>query len=124
MPENDGNFGANSKLYLRCNNCGEKWPDGVAICVGTPGCCQSPNIHIWSHEHNWTLSWPGNMCKDCGLEDPVEYAVGTDPDFFMTCPVCLGVREVAEHCQNCMATGCIPNPARIPEVPPCPGPNR
>lgn len=26
--------------------------------------------------HDWTLSWPGNMCKRCGADDPIEYAIG------------------------------------------------
>lgn len=23
-------------------------------------------------EHDWALSWPGNYCKRCGLDDPLE----------------------------------------------------
>lgn len=72
-------------------------------------------------EHRWSLRWPGNICLDCGLDDPVEYAVGTDPDFFMTCPVCLAVEVVAATCNECRGTGCVPDPKRVPAVPPCPG---
>lgn len=121
MP-NDGNFGADSKLYLRCNSCGERWPDGTVV-PSNPGCCPRPDVHIWDYEHQWAMSWPGNFCKVCGLEDPIEYAVGCDPDYFKTCPVCLGVEVVARDCKECSGTGCIPDPKHEPKIPPCPGPS-
>jgi hypothetical protein len=32
-------------------------------------------------KHRWALSWPGNYCKDCGMDEPIESAI--------CCPDCL-----------------------------------
>lgn len=31
-------------------------------------------------EHDWKLSWPGNYCLKCGMDDPLEAA--------LCCPDC------------------------------------
>jgi len=63
--------------------------------------------------HRWKLSWPGNFCLDCGLDDPME-----GPDGLVDCPACgPDWTEVQEDCPQCRGTGCVPNPDLV--VPPC-----
>lgn len=30
--------------------------------------------------HRWKLSWPGNFCIDCGIDDPAEECLALNPD--------------------------------------------
>ena len=57
-------------------------------------------------EHRWKLSWPGNFCLDCGLDDPLE---GDDALVNCTCEA---------GCDTCSGTGCVINPNLV--CPPCP----
>lgn len=65
-----------------------------------------------SGEHRWKLSWPGNFCLDCGLDDPLE-----GEDALVDCPTCGGH---SLDCPVCAGTGCVVNPNL--KVLPCPGP--
>jgi len=65
-------------------------------------------------QHRWKLSWPGNFCLDCGLDDPLE---GEDALVDCTCAPPSDPR-LDNGCQKCGGTGCQPNPNLV--VPPCP----
>lgn len=58
-------------------------------------------------QHRWSLSWPGNHCRDCGMDGPESW-----DDALIDCPEC------SAGCESCSGTGCIPNPDQV--VPPCP----
>lgn len=34
-------------------------------------------------EHKWNLSWPGNFCRKCGADDPMELCVADGHDTFV-----------------------------------------
>lgn len=57
-------------------------------------------------KHRWKLSWPGNFCLDCGIDDPFE-----SQEALIDCPDC------EKGCDKCRGTGCIPNPNLV--MPPC-----
>lgn len=66
-------------------------------------------------EHRWKLSWPGNFCLDCGLDDPLE---NTD-ESLINCPVPHPDNpQDPIDCDQCRGTGCVINPNLV--VPPCP----
>jgi hypothetical protein len=56
-------------------------------------------------EHRWALSWPGNPCLDCGLDDPFE-----DPDVLIPCGCQAG-------CEKCDGSSCVVDPGL--KVEPC-----
>jgi len=76
--------------------------------------------------HRWKLSWPGNLCLDCGIDDPYEL-----DNAFTDCLVCggygLGPTEMFDgnghvgECEACCGTGCVYVEAL--KIPPCPGPS-
>jgi hypothetical protein len=61
--------------------------------------------------HDWALSWPGNFCKRCGIDDPLE-----SDEALIRCdaPNC---NEAKESCPRCAGTGCIVNPNLV--IPSC-----
>lgn len=66
------------------------------------------------------MSWPGNYCLDCGLDDPNE-----SEDALIDCPYSkfhdwaqsMGYEQLHELCDVCSGTGCVPNPNLV--VAPC-----
>jgi hypothetical protein len=70
-------------------------------------------------EHDWAQHWPGNFCRACGMDDPVEIACGTG-EAFADCPEkCRPHLDPTQNngCQTCSGTGVIP---REVECSPCP----
>ncbi len=56
--------------------------------------------------HRWKLSWPGNFCLDCGMEDPLE-----SDDVLIDCD-CAPPEDLTQNngCLKCLGTGCILRP--------------
>lgn len=50
-------------------------------------------------EHNWSLSWPGNICLDCGQEDLTELCAAYG--------CCFAQCSCDKGCDACCGTGCI-----------------
>lgn len=75
-------------------------------------------------KHEWKLSWPGNYCLKCGIDDPIELALaGVTNNGVIPCPDCKGQGGKADcspawdECERCGGQGIIINPELV--VPPC-----
>lgn len=66
--------------------------------------------------HRWKLSWPGNYCLDCGLDDPTE-----NTDNWIPCPYhkAMETEEEYRRCGHCGGAGLILDPDLT--TPECPG---
>lgn len=62
--------------------------------------------------HKWKLSWPGNFCLRCGIDDPLEAE-----DALVDCPVNHPEGKNCDHCVLCMGSGCVLNPNLV--ISPC-----
>lgn len=65
-------------------------------------------------KHKWKLSWPGNFCLACGMDDPVELAVAGGDDPYEIVTACPKIHdEVTADCE-CGGYGMIIDTSKVP----------
>lgn len=67
----------NDRVHVGCPVCGGC--QDTKTMIHEPGCANAPVLpegdRANSPPHDWLRGWPGNFCKRCGMDDPVEAAI-------------------------------------------------